>query len=100
MGTKLRMSSAHHPQADGQIEAVNRVVKMALHYILHESHNYTHWDRELCIVEFAINNCPSQSTGYTLFYLNHGYHPTTSLDILRDVDTTYVENVQVFTQRM
>ena len=50
--------------------------------------------------KFVINNCPSQSTGYTPFFLNYGYHSAPLLDILRDVDTLCVEFVQVFTRRM
>ena len=91
---------SYHPQTDGQTEAMNRVVEMALHCILHESRNSSNWEAQLGIVEFVINNSPSQSTGYTPFFLNFGYHPATPLDILRDVDSSCVETVQVFTRRM
>ena len=42
LGSKLRMSSAYHPQTDGQTEAMNSVVKMVLRCILHESQNSSH----------------------------------------------------------
>ena len=100
LGTKLRMSSAHHPQTDGQTEAANRVVEMTLRCTLHSSGDSTQWARELPMIEFVINNSPSQSTGYTPFYLNYGYHPATPLDLIRDSKTTAVEGVNVFTQRL
>ena len=93
---KLRMSSAHHPQTDGQTEAANRVVEMTLRCTLHSSGDATQWARDLPLIEFVINNSPSQSTGYTPFYLNYGYHPTTPLDLISDSRTTAVEGVNVF----
>ena len=100
LGTKLRMSSAHHPQTDGQTEAANRVVEMVLRCTLHSSNEPTHWARDLSLVEFVINNSPSQSTGYTPFFLNYGYHPATPMDLIRDSQSTAVEGVNVFMQRM
>ena len=99
LGTKLRMSSAHHPQTDGQTEAANRVVEMTLRCTLHGSESIN-WVRELPIIEFIINNSPSQSTRYTPFYLNYGYHPATPLDLIRDSRTTAAEGVNVFMQRL
>ena len=49
---------------------MNRVVEMALHCVLHESQNSNHGEAQLGIVEFVIINSPSQSTGYTPFFLN------------------------------
>ena len=100
LGTKLRMFSAHHPQTDGQTEAANRVVEMTLRCTLHNSGEPVQWARELPLIEFIINNSPSQSIGYTPFYLNYGYHPANPLDLLRDSRMTTVEGVNVFMQRL
>ena len=94
------MSSAHHPQTDGQTEVANRVVEMVLRCTLHSSNEPTPWARDLSLVEFVINNSPSQSTGYTPFYLNYGYHLATPMDLIRDSQSTAVEGVNVFMQRM
>ena len=67
LGTKLRMSSAYHPQTDGQSEAMNRVVEMILRCIMHESKELENWDTILAIAEFVINNPLAPSTGYTPF---------------------------------
>ena len=68
LGTKLRMSSAHHPQTDGQTEAANRVVEMALWCTLHSSGDSTQWARDLPMIEFVINNSPSQSMGSEMLH--------------------------------
>ena len=52
------------------------------------------------IVEFVINNSPMQATGYTPFYLNYGYHPCTPMDLIRDYDSTLIEGVNAFVDRM
>ena len=100
LGTKLRMSSAYHPQTDGQFEAMNRVVEMVLKCLLHEEKMYEDWERFLSIVEFVINSSPAQSTGYTPFFLNFGYHPCKPVDILRDSEESTVETVKQFSLRM
>ena len=98
--TKLRMSSAHHRQTDGQTEAANRVVEMVLRCTLHSSSEPSQWARDLSLVEFVINSSPSQSTGYAPFYLNYGYYPATPLDLIQDAETTTVEGVNQFVQRL
>ena len=60
------MSSAHNPQTDGQTEAANRVVEMILRCLIHQHQQTTHWEQYLSMVEFVVNNSPSQSTGFTL----------------------------------
>ena len=52
------------------------------------------------MVEFVINSSATPSTGYTPFYLNYGFEPTTPLDLIKDVDQTNIEGVNVFVNRM
>jgi len=67
-------SSAYHPQTDGQSERVNRVVEDFLrHYT--DSHQ-SNWSDYLIFAEFAINNSRHESTGFTPFFMNYGFHPT------------------------
>jgi len=73
------MSSAYHPQTDGQTERVNRVLQDTLrHYI---SPSQDDWDTHLPLIEFAINSSKHASTGETPFFLNYGRHPRTPLDL-------------------
>ena len=97
---KLQMYGAYYLQTNGQTKAMNRVVKMVLRCILHEILSYSHWEHQLGIVEFVINNSPSQSAGYTPFFLTYGYHLVIPMDVLWDEDSSCVEALQVFTWRM
>lgn len=74
-GTKLRMSSAYHPQTDGQTERDNRTVEDMLRPFVND--HVSNWSQLLPAVEFAYNNSVHASTGYTPFYLNYGQHPRT-----------------------
>ena len=100
LGSTLRMSSAYHPQTDGQSEAMNRVVEMVLRCVMHAGRDNSQWETLLPTVEFVINNSPTQATGYTPFYLNYGFHPCTPADLIRDYDATLVEGVNNFVDRM
>ena len=68
LGTKLDMSTADHPQTDGQTERVNRVVEDILRSVCAEAPR--RWSEMLPLVEFAMNNAVHASTGFTPFYVN------------------------------
>ena len=72
-GTRLRMSSKHHPQTDGQTENANGVLEDALRHFVGPYQN--DWDTHLPAVEFAMNNAWNESIQNTPFMLNYGQHP-------------------------
>ena len=77
IGTKLRMSSAYHPQSDGATERANRTVTQMLRQCIHP--NQKDWVTKLPAIEFAINSARSVSTGYAPFFLNFGRMPRTMI---------------------
>jgi transposase InsO family protein len=79
LGTKLDMSTADHPQTDGQTERVNRVVEDILRSICAETPK--RWSAMLPLVEFALNNAVHASTGCTPFYVNGLTHPRVPLTL-------------------
>lgn len=85
-GTKLAMSTANHPQTDGQTERANRTLEDMLRSYVNVKLN--DWDEHLSAVEFAYNNSKQASTGYTPFFLNYGRHPctTTSLVVKDEIE--------------
>jgi hypothetical protein len=72
-GVKKAMSSAYHPQTDGQTERVNRVLEEYLRCYIGPSQ--TDWDKYLPMAEFAINDSHQVSIGMTPFYMTYGCHP-------------------------
>jgi hypothetical protein len=75
LGIKQSLSTAYHPQTDGQTERTNRVVEdMLRHYV---SPTQNDWHKYLPFVEFAINNSKHEATGVTPFSLVYGEHPCT-----------------------
>jgi hypothetical protein len=80
LGISQKLSSAYHPQTDGQTERANRTIEDMLRcYLGPTQHD---WDEHLVAIEFAYNNSVQASTGYTPFYLNYGWHPHTPLSLL------------------
>ncbi|GJP62328.1 hypothetical protein CLOP_g19408, partial [Closterium sp. NIES-67] len=55
LGTKLAMSSAYHPQTDGQTERLNQIVEQLLRAACKDE--ISKWDLHLPVLEFAYNNC-------------------------------------------
>ena len=75
LGTDLKMSTAYHPETDGQSERANRTIEEMLRHYVHPLHD--DWDRYLPVLEFAYNNSVNPSTHHTPFFLNSGRHPLT-----------------------
>ncbi len=73
LGVKHKMSTAFHPQTDGQTERVNRVLEEYLRHYVNPHHD--DWDEWLPLAEFAYNNSVHEATGHSPFFLNHGMHP-------------------------
>ncbi|POM68663.1 LOW QUALITY PROTEIN: Putative retroelement [Phytophthora palmivora] len=88
LGTKLMMSTADHPQTDGQTERVNRVLEDTLRSICAEAPRS--WSDQLPMVEFALNNAVHASTGFTPLYLNGLRHPQVPLTLRGGTDASIV----------
>ena len=85
LGVSHRMSTAYHPQTDGQTERTNQVLEDYLrHWISPKQDN---WDALLDCAEFAMNNAVNQSTGFSPFKLNYAQDPHTPLSIHADTRT-------------
>ncbi|KAE9027023.1 hypothetical protein PR001_g12056, partial [Phytophthora rubi] len=79
LGTRLDMSTADHPQTDGQTERANQVLEDILRIVC--AAEPTKWSALLPLVEFALNNAVHSSTGFAPFYVNGLRHPRTPLTL-------------------
>ena len=68
-----RLSTAFHPQTDGQTERINAVVEQ--HLRAYVSYLQDDWVDYLFLAEFAGNNQISETTTVSPFFANLGYHP-------------------------
>ena len=70
---KRRLSTAFHPQTDGQTERQNQVLE---HYLrVFANDRQTNWAKLLPMAEFAYMNSWHTSIGTTPFFLMYEYHP-------------------------
>jgi len=70
------MSTAFHPQTDGQTERLNQTIEANLRaFVGHEQDN---WVGLLPMAEFAYNNSITMGNGMSPFYANYGFHPVSS----------------------
>ncbi|CAN6567559.1 unnamed protein product [Malus baccata var. baccata] len=75
LGSKLDLSTAFHPQTDGQTERGNALLETYLrHYV---SANQRDWAKLLDVAQFSYNLQRSESTGKSSFELAIGQQPLT-----------------------
>jgi transposase InsO family protein len=80
MDVHLAMSTAFHPQTDGQTERANRTLITMLRNFVDQ--RQSNWDLLLSAAEFATNNATNASTGVSPFFLNSGSHPNMPMSLL------------------
>jgi transposase InsO family protein len=86
LGVKHHMSTAYHPQTDGQTERTNKTIEEVLRNYV-ESSVQRNWDLWLPLAQFAINNSWQESIQTTPFVLNTGAHPMVPSQLGLPVDS-------------
>jgi len=75
LGIKRKMSTAYHPQTDGQTERTNQVLEGYLRNFV--NYDQDDWYQLLPLAEHAYNNSTTNAHKMTPFYANYGFHPQT-----------------------
>ena len=70
LGIKTKLSTAFHPQTDGQIERMNQEVEQYLRFFI--EHRQKDWPEWLAMAEFVINNKVYTATKTSPFMSNYG----------------------------
>ncbi|PKU73832.1 hypothetical protein MA16_Dca011978 [Dendrobium catenatum] len=77
--TSLNLSSAYHPQSDGQTEVINRTLGNMLRCLVQNKPKQ--WENTLSQAEFAFNSMPNRSTGQSPFAIVYTKAPNHLFDI-------------------
>jgi hypothetical protein len=72
-GVRRKLSTAYHPETDGQTERTNRTLKQYLRTYCNYKQN--NWVSLLPMAQITYNNKVAESTGETPYYALHGKHP-------------------------
>ena len=73
LNIKLNLSTAYHPQTDGQTERMNQTLEQYLrNYVTFEQDD---WSRYLPLAQFVLNNHLHSSITTSPFFALHGYSP-------------------------
>jgi len=96
LGIEAAMSTAYHPQTDGQTERVNHELEQYLWLFIGERQD--NWYTLLPLAEFSYNNHVHSSTQQMPFLLDTGQHPRMGFEPHQP--PSHVEGVNKFTNRM
>jgi hypothetical protein len=103
LGTNHKLSTAFHPQTDGQTERLNQTLEQYLRsYVNHQQDN---WVQILPMAQFAYNSAMTETTKVSPFFANHGYQPEAYREPRKDETraeqaTLEVEKLKTFQQQL
>jgi len=82
LSIKLRMSTAYHPQSDGQAEKANSTLETFLKAYIAQLEDPVNWDQLLLLAEFTYNAAKHKAIGMSPFEADIGYIPRLPLNLL------------------
>lgn len=98
LGTERHMSSASHPQSDGQTERTNRTIEELLRcYVAYDAND---WDLWIPVLEHTYNDSLHTSIGMTPFECDLGRSPSSLLTAVRQSTSSSVESATVLVSKL
>jgi hypothetical protein len=92
------MSTANHPQTDGQTEIMVKTLKAMLrHFVNYKQDN---WHDLLPTMEIAYNHSVNSSTGFSPFELDLGFNPRLPHDLVNSANPSNSEEVGRFIEKL
>jgi hypothetical protein len=85
------MSTAYHPQTDGQTERVNQSLENYLRIFC--DHRQNHWEEFLPTAEFSCNNAAHESTKLSPFFVETGWNPRMAPDVSGELSHPSLEDL-------
>ena len=73
LGVKHKLSTAYHPQTDGQTERLNQTMEQYLRCFVNYQQN--NWVKLLPMAQFAYNSAITETTKVSPFFANYGFEP-------------------------
>ena len=98
LGIKSLLSTAFHPETDGQTERVNASMEQYLHS--YRDYLQDDWANWLPMAEFIGNNVVSETTGCSPFLAEMGYHPRLGFELMEPSRSPASLNAGEFAKKM
>ena len=95
-GTSLRMSTAYHPQTDGQTEVMNRTLEQYLHLFVHQQPSG--WHKFLAMAEWSYNTSQHSGTSLTPYEVVFGKSPPSFPDYLKGTSNNDAVDTMICTR--
>ena len=98
LSVQRRLSTAYHPESDGQTERMNAVLEQHLRaYVSYMQDDWVEW---LPIAEFSANSIFSETTGLSPFRAVYGYQPSLGIEPVQRSPEPIQRDVEEFVTDM
>ena len=98
LSVKRRLSTAFHPQTDGQTERQNQTLE---HYLrCYCNYRQDDWYSKLPLAEFTYNNSVHSTIGITPFFALYGYNPEIRTNIEADAPGGEAPNARIRIEKL